>query len=95
VISPPLQQPLWPDRGRFETVVHGLAGLPPLVLAAECDHLKERLASVARGEAFLLQGGDCAETFAGIWTMPALKIRIWPVLRVLRGFLGLLLTVVT
>jgi 3-deoxy-7-phosphoheptulonate synthase len=35
------------------------------VLAAECDQLKERLASVARGEAFLLQGGDCAETFAG------------------------------
>ena len=45
--------------------MHGLEGLPPLVLAAECDQLKERLASVARGEAFLLQGGDCAETFAG------------------------------
>ena len=42
-----------------------LEGLPALVLAAECDQLKERLASVARGEAFLLQGGDCAETFAG------------------------------
>ena len=42
-----------------------LEGLPPLVLPAECDQLKERLASVARGEAFLLQGGDCAETFAG------------------------------
>jgi 3-deoxy-7-phosphoheptulonate synthase len=46
-------------------VVRGLEGLPPLVLAAECDQLKERLASVARGEAFLLQGGDCAETFTG------------------------------
>ena len=45
--------------------MRGLAGLPPLVLAAECDQLKERLAAVARGEAFLLQGGDCAETFAG------------------------------
>ena len=45
-----------------------LEGLPPLVLAAECDQLKERLASVARGEAFLLQGGDCAETFAGTTT---------------------------
>ena len=42
-----------------------LESLPPLVLAAECDQLKERLAAVARGEAFLLQGGDCAETFAG------------------------------
>ena len=45
--------------------MRGLAGLPPLVLPAECDQLKERLAAVARGEAFLLQGGDCAETFAG------------------------------
>jgi len=45
--------------------VRDLAGLPPLVLAAECDQLTERLAAVARGEAFLLQGGDCAETFAG------------------------------
>jgi 3-deoxy-7-phosphoheptulonate synthase len=35
------------------------------VLAAECDQLKERLAAVARGQAFLLQGGDCAETFVG------------------------------
>ena len=45
--------------------MRGLEGLPPLVLAAECDPLRERLAAVARGEAFLLQGGDCAETFAG------------------------------
>jgi 3-deoxy-7-phosphoheptulonate synthase len=45
-------------------VVRDLENLPPLVLAAECDQLKERLAAVARGEAFLLQGGDCAETFA-------------------------------
>jgi 3-deoxy-7-phosphoheptulonate synthase len=60
-----LQEPKWPDRGRLETVVRGLEGLPPLVLAGECDQLKERLAAVARGEAFLLQGGDCAETFAG------------------------------
>jgi 3-deoxy-7-phosphoheptulonate synthase len=60
-----LQEPKWPDRGRLEAVVRGLEGLPPLVLAAECDQLTERLAAVARGEAFLLQGGDCAETFAG------------------------------
>ena len=45
--------------------MRGLESVPPLVLAAECDQLRERLASVARGEAFLLQGGDCAETFAG------------------------------
>ena len=65
VSLPALQQPQWPDRGGLEEVVRRLEGLPPLVLAAECDQLKERLASVARGEAFLLQGGDCAETFAG------------------------------
>jgi 3-deoxy-7-phosphoheptulonate synthase len=46
-------------------VVRDLERLPPLVLAAECDQLQERLAAVARGEAFVLQGGDCAETFAG------------------------------
>ncbi len=46
-------------------VTKELAGLPPLVFAGECDMLRERLAAVARGEAFVLQGGDCAETFAG------------------------------
>jgi 3-deoxy-7-phosphoheptulonate synthase len=65
VSSPALQQPQWPDRDRLKAVVGRLEGLPPLVAAAECDQLKERLAAVARGEAFLLQGGDCAETFAG------------------------------
>ncbi len=60
------QQPRWPDPARLETVVHSLENMPPLVFAGECDQLKERLASVARGEAFLLQGGDCAETFASI-----------------------------
>src|SRR6185312_8011580 len=41
-----------------------LAGQPPLVVASEVDQLRDRLAAVARGQAFLLQGGDCAETFA-------------------------------
>ena len=40
--------------------------MPPLVFAGECDNLRDRLAAVARGEAFLLQGGDCAETFDGV-----------------------------
>ncbi len=43
-----------------------LRTMPPLVFAGECDELKDKLAAVARGEAFLLQGGDCAETFAGV-----------------------------
>ena len=59
-----LQQPDWPDPKRLSEVVRSLEGLPPLVSAGECDQLKERLAAVARGEAFVLQGGDCAETFA-------------------------------
>src|SRR3954466_7953236 len=58
------QQPLWPDQARLAEVVSQLRSLPPLVFAGECDVLKERLGAVARGEAFLLQGGDCAETFA-------------------------------
>src|ERR1700747_1810559 len=65
VSSPALQQPRWPAADRLEAVVRRRESLPPLVLAAECDQLKARLAAVARGEAFLLQGGDCAETFAG------------------------------
>ena len=40
--------------------------MPPLVFAGECDDLKAKIAAVSRGEAFLLQGGDCAETFAGV-----------------------------
>ena len=40
--------------------------MPPLVFAGECDDLKAKIAAVTRGEAFLLQGGDCAETFAGV-----------------------------
>jgi len=59
------QQPDWPDPARVEQVLADLAGLPPLVFAGECDLLRERLAAVSRGEAFVLQGGDCAETFAG------------------------------
>nr|WP_220506172.1 MULTISPECIES: 3-deoxy-7-phosphoheptulonate synthase class II [unclassified Microbispora] len=62
---PAAQQPDWPDRGELDKVVAELASLPPLVFAGECDQLKDSMAAVARGEAFVLQGGDCAETFAG------------------------------
>ncbi|MGQ0843931.1 MAG: class II 3-deoxy-7-phosphoheptulonate synthase [Sporichthyaceae bacterium] len=60
---PALQQPEYPDPAAVERVVAELRALPPLVFAGECDRLKARLAQVARGEAFLLQGGDCAEAF--------------------------------
>jgi 3-deoxy-7-phosphoheptulonate synthase len=62
---PAAQQPGWPDQQRVSEVTAELAVLPPLVFAGECDQLTERLAAVSRGEAFVLQGGDCAETFAG------------------------------
>ena len=61
---PAAQQPDWPDPEHVRAVAAELATQPPLVFAGECDQLKERLAAVARGEAFVLQGGDCAETFA-------------------------------
>jgi 3-deoxy-7-phosphoheptulonate synthase len=62
---PIVQQPEWPDPEQARAVTAELAGLPPLVSAGECDSLKERLAAVAGGEAFVLQGGDCAEMFSG------------------------------
>jgi 3-deoxy-7-phosphoheptulonate synthase len=61
----PGQQPEWPDADRLDQVLAQLAALPPLVFAGECDQLRTRMAAVTRGEAFVLQGGDCAETFAG------------------------------
>jgi 3-deoxy-7-phosphoheptulonate synthase len=57
------QQPDWPDPVELRDVAAELAACPPLVDARECDRLRDRLAAVARGEAFLLQGGDCAELF--------------------------------
>jgi 3-deoxy-7-phosphoheptulonate synthase len=59
------QQPQWPDREALQTAVDRLRRVPPLVFAGECDELKGKLAAVSRGEAFLLQGGDCAETLEG------------------------------
>ena len=58
------QQPTWPDLKKLEEVKAILATYPPLVFAGEVDILKNRLAQAASGQAFLLQGGDCAETFA-------------------------------
>lgn len=61
---PAAQQPTWPDQADLIRVRAELAKLPPLVFAGEVDILRDRLASAAKGEAFLLQGGDCAETFS-------------------------------
>lgn len=57
------QQPSYPDPEALSTVVRQLAKLPPLVTSWEVETLKQKLAGAARGEVFLLQGGDCAESF--------------------------------
>ena len=62
----PAQQPTYADRAAVDAAVARLRRMPPLVFAGECDELTDKLAAVARGEAFLLQGGDCAETFDGV-----------------------------
>jgi 3-deoxy-7-phosphoheptulonate synthase len=62
--KPILQVPEYPDRQAVTEVESQLATFPPLVFAGEARALKRSLARVAQGEAFLLQGGDCAESFA-------------------------------
>ncbi|GAB3489014.1 3-deoxy-7-phosphoheptulonate synthase class II [Flexivirga lutea] len=61
---PALQQPRWPDADEVHRVRAELAAAPPLVFAGECDVLRSRLAAAAVGDAFVLQGGDCAERFS-------------------------------
>ena len=62
--KPVEQSPVYPDAGALAAVERQLAGFPPLVFAGEARKLKRTLGAVAKGEAFLLQGGDCAEAFA-------------------------------
>ena len=61
---PAAQQPDWPDADALKKAEARLATLPPLVFAGEARRLTAQLAQVANGEAFLLQAGDCAESFA-------------------------------
>ncbi|MGL4255122.1 MAG: class II 3-deoxy-7-phosphoheptulonate synthase [Microbacterium sp.] len=74
------QQPAWPDADAVAAVSAEIATLPPLVFAGEVDNLRERLGRAASGRAFLLQGGDCAETFAGA-TAEQIRNRIKTVLQ--------------
>ena len=57
------QQPIWPDHDSLQKVLEELSALPPLVFAGEARNLTEQLAAVSRREAFMLQAGDCAESF--------------------------------
>ena len=60
---PARQQPEWPDTDRLHSALKTIAGYPPLVFAGEARSLQASLAEVAAGNAFLLQAGDCAESF--------------------------------
>src|SRR6202051_3977132 len=61
---PIVQMPDYPDVKALAEVEAQLASFPPLIFAGEARNLKRALAQVAAGQAFLLQGGDCAESFA-------------------------------
>ncbi|MEO6826231.1 MAG: 3-deoxy-7-phosphoheptulonate synthase class II [Microbacteriaceae bacterium] len=74
------QQPAWPDAVAVAAASAEIASLPPLVFAGEVDLLRQRLASAAAGHAFVLQGGDCAETFAGA-TADQIRDRVKTVLQ--------------
>ena len=69
---PARQQPNWPDRAALDKVLAELALLPPLVFAGEIRDLKRLLAKAVTGEAFMLQGGDCAEDFSRV-TAPNIR----------------------
>jgi 3-deoxy-7-phosphoheptulonate synthase len=59
-----MQMPEYPDAAALTAAENELSNFPPLVFAGEARELKAALATVAEGKAFLLQGGDCAESFA-------------------------------
>jgi len=61
---PILQVPDYPDQAKLQDVEKRLSKSLPLVFSGECDRLKENIAKAGRGEAFVLQGGDCAESFS-------------------------------
>jgi 3-deoxy-7-phosphoheptulonate synthase len=77
------QQPQWPggrEGAPVQAAVTKLKSLPPLVFAGECDDLKAKIAQAASGNAFWLQGGDCAETFAAA-TADSIRNRIKTILQ--------------
>ena len=67
---PAEQQPDWPDRDELARVVEELRGYPPLVFAGEARRLQESLAASAAGRGFVLQAGDCAESFLDFSAIP-------------------------
>jgi 3-deoxy-7-phosphoheptulonate synthase len=61
--KPAAQQPAYPDAAAVQSVLQRLSRLPPLVTSWEIEALKRQLAEAVRGSRFLLQGGDCSESF--------------------------------
>ena len=58
-----LQQPLWPNQEQYLKIINKIKNYPQLVYPNEINNLKSELKDVARGKKFIIQGGDCAETF--------------------------------
>ena len=77
---PAAQQPVWPDGAELKRVHTQLAGLPPLVFAGEARHLTRALGQAAEGRAFLLQAGDCAESF-GEFSADAIRDKLKVILQ--------------
>lgn len=77
---PAAQQPTWPDEGALEATLKALSAMPPLVFAGEARQLQGALAEVAAGRAFLLQAGDCAESFAD-WSADAIRDKLKVILQ--------------
>jgi 3-deoxy-7-phosphoheptulonate synthase len=77
---PAVQQPNWPDLGALDASLKKLAGLPPLVFAGEARNLTKALGRVANGQAFLLQAGDCAESFNDA-SAPAIREKLKVILQ--------------
>ncbi|MEO6121530.1 MAG: 3-deoxy-7-phosphoheptulonate synthase class II, partial [Acidimicrobiales bacterium] len=77
---PAEQQPDWPDAAALDRCLKTLLGFPPLVFAGEARRLQETLAEVAAGRAFLLQAGDCAESF-GDFSADAIRDKLKVILQ--------------
>ena len=77
---PAEQQPEWPDEAALKEVLEELRVLPPLVFAGEARSLQSALARVEKGEAFLLQAGDCAEAF-GDFTADSIRDKLKVILQ--------------
>lgn len=78
---PAKHQPAWPDDNKVKDVCETLRSMPPLVFAGEADSLKELIGQASRGEAFILQGGDCAETFADSISASRIRAKIQTILQ--------------